>query len=90
MRTRIFSRRWILVAILVCSLTGLMLVGVLDRVEATPQLTEQAVKYIKNEFAEYGVVNVDMGVGYMPFLYWLPGELTLAPGGMRGSALRKR
>ncbi|NQS76156.1 MAG: S-layer homology domain-containing protein [Peptococcaceae bacterium] len=81
MRTRIFSRRWILVAILVCSLTGLMLVGVLDRVEATPQLTEQAVKYIKNEFAEYGVVNVDMGVGSYAFF-------VLAAGGVDVSAWR--
>ncbi len=63
MRTRIFSRRWMLVAILVCSLTGLMLAGTLDRAEAAPQLADQAVKYIKNEFAEYGVINVDMGVG---------------------------
>lgn len=63
MRTIIFSRRRMLLAILVCSLTGLMLVGTLDRAEATPQLAEQAAKYIKNEFMEYGVINVDMGVG---------------------------
>ena len=63
MWTKIFNRRWMLVAILVCSITGLMLVGVLDRAEATTRLADQATKYIKNEFTEYGVINVDMGVG---------------------------
>lgn len=67
MEIRFLSRRLALLTILVCSLTFLALTAAFDRAEAETLLADRAAEYLKNEYADYGLINADMGVGSYVF-----------------------